>query len=256
MAWWSTKKRSENEKDDSEVNKIPSERHWIVAVLLNILAAILFPVSLGLVRTIHSFYALPSKSTILGIQTEIALFAIGVIAYCIVFICFFKTPATKLYIWGHEFTHAIMGFINGSRIKKFRVEQSQGSVTLTRTGIFTLLSPYFFPLYMTLILAIFGVVSLFSPSVVIIDRCFVTLIGIAWGFHFCFTLNALLQWQSDIESCGFFFSYSFILFLNLVVLCIVFVAISPITTTIAWKISTYMIKNTFLWLNDNFYSLL
>ena len=51
--------------------------------------------------------------------------------------------------------------------------------------------------------------------------------GAAWGFHLCFTVNALLQRQTDLDAYGFFFSLVLVLLLNELFLLLAFVALSP-----------------------------
>ena len=52
-------------------------------------------------------------------------------------------------------------------------------------------------------------------------------VGAAWGFHLCFTVNALLQRQTDLDAFGFFFSAVLVLLLNELFLLLAYVALSP-----------------------------
>ena len=56
------------------------------------------------------------------------------------------------------------------------------------------------------------------------------LIGLTMGFHFSFTLLALSDTQSDIQIYGRVFSYTVIYLLNMLMLGILIVIVSPSTT--------------------------
>jgi hypothetical protein len=88
-----------------------------------------------------------------------------------------------------------------------------------------------------------------------------SLLGISWGFHFCFTVNSLLQHQTDIERCGYVFSYALIVFLNLVVLALGLVAATPLTAKAfarLWRTDTVRafgaFRDTLLLLHDRVWS--
>ena len=141
-------------------------------------------------------------------------------------------PAPTMYLWGHELTHAMFAWLSGGGADGLRVAAHGGSIELTKKNAWILLSPYFLPFYLFLLMLVFVpvfvAVSLAAPSAAPLLRGGVALLsGIAWGVHFCWTLNALLQRQSDMEEYGFFFSANLVLLLNLLSLCILFWAISP-----------------------------
>lgn len=128
---------------------------------------------------------------------------------------FFLPIPTKVYVLGHELTHAIWGLLFGARVSNLRVAASGGSVTLSKSNVWITLAPYFFPFYTILV----GLAAL-------ITRCFVSplpcpcawlfVVGFTWGFHCFFTVRSLLQEQPDIEEYGRVFSYVFIWIFNVV----------------------------------------
>lgn len=119
----------------------------------------------------------------------------------------------KVYVLGHELTHALWGLFFGARVSRLRVSATGGSVTLSKSNVWITLAPYFFPFYTILV----GVVAL-------VIRCFVSplpwpcawlfVVGFTWGFHCFFTVRSLLQEQPDIEEYGHVFSYVFIWIFN------------------------------------------
>jgi len=209
----------------------------------------MLPVSIALIRTLIASEKLLGAQSLLGLSSSSGMFAVGFVLFAALYIVF-AFPA-RPYIFGHELTHALFGLATGARVWRFRVKDDTGSVKVSKGNMIVLLAPYFFPLYMIVLLLFFGLISLLFPMVdTVLGRVFAGLVGIAWGFHFCFTLNAMLQRQSDLEAYGFFFSFSFILLFNMLVLVLVFVAISPMTCGEMWKLGREKMSDTILWFWD------
>ncbi|MBL7076658.1 MAG: M50 family metallopeptidase [Kiritimatiellae bacterium] len=134
----------------------------------------------------------------------------------------------RTYILAHELTHALWGWMMGARVSNLKVAEDKGSVTLSKTNFLITLAPYFFPLYTMLTLCLFGVLGLFYA----VDRYhlwWMGMVGFTWGFHFTFTVSTLMQHQSDIRSCGYLFSYTFIYGLNVLGIGLWTVAVTPAT---------------------------
>ncbi|MBQ4200206.1 MAG: hypothetical protein II649_10035 [Kiritimatiellae bacterium] len=125
---------------------------------------------------------------------------------------FFPVPV-RLYVLGHELTHALWGLAFGARPSNLRVGLRGGCVTLTKSNVWITLAPYFFPFWT----AIVGLLAL-------VARCFVSplpcsgawlfAVGFTWCFHVCFTLRSLMQSQPDAKEYGYFFSYVLIWIMN------------------------------------------
>ncbi len=206
----------------------------------------MLPVSIALIRTLLlAEHELGSRS-ILGMSGTSGMFLIGFLLFALIYIAF-RIPSMP-YVFGHELTHVIFGLARGAGVSKFKVHEEKGSVKVTEGGILVLLSPYFFPIYAVLLLLVFGSVSLITPvQDGIVDKIFAGTVGIAWSFHFCFTINGMLQPQSDLEVYGFFFSFSFILMMNLFALCLVFVALSSFSMGEIFGLWKEMMSSTLLW---------
>ena len=186
----------------------------------------LMPVSMGLIRSLLAAERILNSPAVFGMSAAVGMFTFGFLLFGLMY-SIFRIPALP-YVFGHELTHVLFGLFSGARISDFKVRRDKGSVTVSQGGLLMVLSPYFFPIYLVALLFLFWLISaLFPVYGNFTGNLLAGLAGVAWGFHFCFTLNAMLQHQTDLEIYGFFFSCSLILLLNLVVLCIVFVVLSP-----------------------------
>ena len=152
----------------------------------------------------------------------IALLA-GFLLWQMIFI--FLPRPIRTYVFAHELTHALWGWLMGARVSKFKVSKEQGSVTLSKTNFLITLAPYFFPLYTVLLILLYYILWIFW-DVQKYHSVWLALIGFTWGFHLSFTVITLMQKQSDIRSSGHLFSYSFIYLMNVLGICIWVVLVS------------------------------
>ena len=145
----------------------------------------------------------------------------------------FMPAPVRLYVLGHELTHALCGLLFGARPSNLKVGLKGGSVTLTKTNVWITLAPYFFPFWT----AVVGLLAL-------IVRCFVSplpftgvwlfAVGFTWCFHVCFTLRAIFQAQPDIQEYGYAFSYVFIWTFNIAGVIAWIVCTSEVTWGDIW----------------------
>lgn len=153
----------------------------------------------------------------LGLSGALASFLGGAVAFALAY--FLVRIPPSLYIAVHEATHAVFGLLFGARVSRLRVEAEHGSVDVSRSNAVILLAPYFFPLPALAVLALFGLACAAAPlRGTAAGAAFAGLAGLAWSFHLCFTVNALLQPQTDLDAYGFFFSCVLLFFLNAVLL--------------------------------------
>ena len=160
-------------------------------------------------------------------ETDINIvpFWLGIIVYILFQIIFFKPMET--YVFGHEFTHAIVGIISGAKIKKFKVSRNGGSVSLTKDNVFITLSPYFVPLYTLAIIIIYYCLLGWFFDISKLRSYFLFFSGISLAFHYALTFYALRIGQEDMRVYGKFFSFFFVSFVNIVVLILVLTLIFP-----------------------------
>lgn len=197
----------------------------MMAVIRFFIGLCLIPLCVAAAATIVELLGVitPSESgmTLAGAST-----VGGFLAWLLVY--FVLPRPVRSYVLAHELTHALWGSLMGARIFKIRVAEDRGSVTLSGNNFLITLAPYFFPFYTVLVLAAFGIVSLFRDMAPYYPA-WLAAVGFTWGFHFTFTLATLMQHQTDIRHYGFLFSYAWILLLNAVGIGLWLVAVSPAT---------------------------
>jgi hypothetical protein len=135
----------------------------------------------------------------------------------------------RLYIFGHEFTHALWTWLFGGSVKRFKVGRDGGHVVVTKDNFVIALAPYFFPLYAVLVVTTFIAGHMlwgWAPYV----AWFHLLLGAAYAFHVTLTWHILQAEQSDITSQGYLFSAAIIFLGNIGVLLL---AIPILTATIS-----------------------
>ena len=196
----------------------------------------LIPVNAGFLRFLFVVAGdFRSKATpVLSLSAPVGSFIIGAILFTVFFLAFHIPP--RFYIWTHELTHAFFGLLAGAKVSHFKIADESGSVRVSETTLLGLLAPYFFPIPAILFLIFVAVLSCFFPVVNTSLGSFLAgVFGFFWAFHGCYTLNAILQYQSDLDTFGPFFSTLFLLALNLLLLCIALAAFSPIGFSAFWK---------------------
>jgi hypothetical protein len=133
-------------------------------------------------------------------------------------VIFFLLPKPMwIYVFGHELTHALWTWLFGGQVKKMKVSSKGGHVVISKTNFIIALAPYFFPLYVAIIVLLFAIGHLIwnwhSYFVY-----FHLLIGAAYAFHLTLTIHVLRTRQSDITSQGYLFSAVVIFLGNVCVL--------------------------------------
>ena len=194
-----------------------------------IIAILLLPVCLGAGQTLWMV-----MSRCGGADTTFVPVAAG--AACWVVIYLLLPKPMWIYVFGHELTHALWTWLFGGSVKKFKATSEGGHVIVDKTNFLIALSPYFFPLYVVLIVAVFGAGHLiwgWKNFFVWFHLC----VGAAYAFHVTLTAHVLKTQQSDITSQGYFFSVVVIFLGNVLVLLIglpVLTAKVDLSSMIGW----------------------
>jgi hypothetical protein len=177
----------------------PAFNLWAMLKWLKFFIAILLlPVCAGMAIALGSVLRASG-----GADTTWVPFLAGVACWCVIF--FLLPKPMWIYVFGHEFTHALWAWLFGGRVKKMKVTSKGGHVVVTKTNFLITLAPYFFPLYAVLIIAIFASGHWIWGW----TRFFVyfhLLLGAAYAFHVSLTFQTLQTQQSDITSQGYLFS--------------------------------------------------
>lgn len=189
-----------------------------------IVGIFLVPPAIVLTQTFFTAFARTTLHDAFWITEEFWFFSLGVILWLVTF---FGLPRPLwLYVFGHELTHAIWVLLVGGKVHRFHVSRSGGHILADRTNTWIALAPYFFPIYSVLVIAVYGIASLFTDMSPYRQWLF-ALIGITWAFHFTFTCWLVPKGQPDLHYGGNFFSLMLIYLLNLMILAVMLIVASP-----------------------------
>src|SRR5271155_4357016 len=165
-------------------------------------------------------------------------FLAGAACWCVIF--FLLPKPMWIYVFGHELTHALWTWLFGGEVKKMKVTSKGGHVVISKTNFIIALAPYFFPLYVVLVVGVFALGNLiwnWHGYLVWFHLC----VGAAYAFHLTLTFHVLQTQQSDITSQGFLFS-AVIIFLGNV--CVLLFGIPLLTQKV------HLLEVLHLWLNS------
>ncbi len=178
-----------------------------------ILALLLLPVCAGAARALGLVLRAGSGADTVWIPLLAGAACWGII--------FFLLPKPMwIYVFGHELTHALWTWLFGGQVKKIKVRSSGGHVVISKTNFLITLAPYFFPLYLVLVIAVFTVGNLIWNWHGYYLVGFYLLAGAAYAFHVTLTAHVLQTHQSDITSQGYLFSAVVIFLGNIGVLLV------------------------------------
>ena len=177
-----------------------------------IIAVLLLPVCAGAGMTLWSVMKTCGNS-----DTTLVPIIGGALCFLAVYLLLPKPM--WIYVFGHELTHVIWVWLFGGSVKKFKATSEGGHVIVDKTNFLIALSPYFFPLYAVIVVAVFVTGHLiwnWKGFMV----WFHLLVGAAYAFHITLNAHALKTQQSDITSQGYLFSAVVIFLGNVLVLLI------------------------------------
>lgn len=165
--------------------------------------------------------------------TEDSFFAPGCVAFlagaaAMVALYFWKGRELSIvYVFGHEMTHALVGLCFFARIHSVNIRETGGFVELSKSNLFITLAPYCVPFYLFIVIGVHALATCIAPQPV---WPWYAAFGVTTAFHILYTLDALLTVaQPDVRAYGRFFSYWFILVVNLLFALLALVAIGHIS---------------------------
>ena len=182
-------------------------------------AVLSFPFVWALCRTFVDAVCLASGSS----KAFFSIESVSLFAGMVSFLLLWKVlpDQTRIYVLGHELTHALWGLAFGARVSNLKVRSTGGSVTLTKSNVWITLAPYFFPFW-TAIVALVALLVRVSMHFACPEVPFpapwlwMFAVGVTWSFHACFTIRSLMERQPDVQEYGRVFSWTFILAGNIV----------------------------------------
>ena len=194
-----------------------------------ILAILLLPVCVGAGQTLWMVMRACGGA-------DITLVPILAGAACWVVIYVLLPKPMRVYVFGHELTHALWVWFFGGSVKKFKATSDGGHIVADKINFLIALAPYFFPLYAVMIVMLFviGHLAWNWKNYLVWFHLFV---GAAYAFHVTLTAHTLKTQQSDITSQGYLFSAVVIFLGNALVLLIgipLLTAKVDLTTMVGW----------------------
>ena len=166
---------------------------------------------------------------------EFWFFSLGAVLWTLAFfgsIWVFGEPRPlRVYVFGHELTHAIWVWAMGGRVSHFEVRRDGGSILTDTHNFWIALAPYFYPLY-----SIVAIVVLRRGERLLRSRAAYTPLlfwrrsGFTWAFHMSFTIWMIPKGQSDLTQHGTFFSLVIIYLMNLLGLIFMLIVAAPEVT--------------------------
>lgn len=177
-----------------------------------ILAILLLPVCVGAASALWRVLRQSGEA-----DTIWVVFLSGAACWLVIYLLLPKPM--RVYVLGHELTHALWTWLMGGRVKKFKASASGGHVVVTKSNFAIALAPYFFPLYAVLVVMVFLVGHwLWNWHAYLI--WFHLLLGAAYAFHVTLTWHILKYSQTDIRDQGYLFSAVVIFLGNIAVLLV------------------------------------
>lgn len=198
--------------------------------LNNIIAVFMLPVAWVLTQAFFTCFRHAAFQHAFWATEEFWFFGLGVVLWCLAFLgsiwVFGEPRPLRLYVFGHELTHAIWAKAMGGKIFGFNASRDGGYVLTDKANFWVALTPYFHPLYSIFVVAAYGMTSVFYDLSGYTPVLF-GLLGLTWAFHFSFTLWMIPKGQTDLTTHGTFFSLVVIYLMNLVSLIALLIFAAP-----------------------------
>jgi hypothetical protein len=207
-------------------------KHWLGILLLT-------PVALITALTMAEMsYRLLGRHQLLAAES-FRFFILGVFLWLGLYLGLQVRP-TKLYVIGHELSHALVAKLTGAKIYRFEFTETGGFVETSKSNTWISLAPYILPFYSIVIFLFFGVLALItdldsgfmvklgsSQIHFKMTRYLFVLLGLSWAFHITYTLITLRTQQSDLTRNGEYFSLMLIFLINAAQILLLFTLHSP-----------------------------
>ncbi len=212
------------ENPASEPATIPT--WWLNSVI----AVFLLPLAAVVTLTFFTSFSHAAVNYAFWASEEFYSFSLGAVLWLIAFfggmwISGVPRPV-RVYVFGHELTHAIWVWAMGGKIAHFHFARSGGHIVTDTHNFWIALAPYFYPIYSIGVIALYGLASVFYDLTPFTWLLF-ALIGMTWAFHISFTIWIIPKGQSDLTHHGTFFSLVIIYLMNVLLLSALLIIAAP-----------------------------
>lgn len=108
----------------------------------------------------------------------------------------------RLYVLGHELTHAIAAWASGASVLGFKAGERSGHVDLSHSNAVVALAPYCVPFYTLALVAAWRILAWLKPAWAH-PQLFLLLMGLTLAFHLLKTFESLWDHsQPDLAAAG------------------------------------------------------
>jgi hypothetical protein len=205
--------------------------------LNTVIAIFLLPVAVLLTQSLFTCFHQAAVDHRFWATQEFRFFTLGSAAWVAIFFAgmwaFGEPRPLRVYVFGHELTHAIWVWAMGGKVMRFKVRRDGGHIITDTNNFLVALAPYFYPLYSLAVIAVYGVASVFYNMAPFTPLLF-GLLGLTWAFHISFTLWMIPKGQSDLTYHGTVFSLVVIYVMNLLLLLALLIIAAPEVTLAAF----------------------
>ena len=140
----------------------------------------------------------------------------------------FASLSRRVYVLGHEATHALAAWSVGAKVHDIQVGDAGGHVDLSHSNAFIALAPYCFPIYTLLTVVVYRAVLYLRPAYAH-RTVFLIAMGLTVAFHLIKTFETIFdREQPDLPAAGgVVFSMSWILLANSLAVTLLVKALFP-----------------------------
>jgi hypothetical protein len=159
-----------------------------------------------------------------------------------------SAAARRLYVFGHEMTHALAAWSVGAKVLGMSVRDDGGHVDLSHSNAFIALAPYCVPLYTLLVVAGYRLLLYFKPGAG--GRAlFLLLVGLTIAFHLIKTFETIWdREQPDLPAAGgVVFSLSLILLANALCVLLLVKALFPAAVDLGGSLREVALRTRGFW---------
>ena len=209
---------------------------WVI--VKNIAGVLLLPVVWVWTEAFLRVFSKEASRREFWMMEEVWFFGMGVVGWLLWFTWSLsqrgEPHGMRVYVMGHEWTHAIWAWLCGGRVEEIHYGREGGHVLTDKPNFWVTLAPYFYPIYSVALVLAFVLALPFyrlypdwSQWWVNPWQVWFALLGGSWAFHLSFTVWMIHLGQSDLRLHGNFFSLVLIYGMNLVVLSVPFLLVAP-----------------------------